>query len=127
MSRAKGWWVVQRDPNGTGLVDTDVAKQGWVPAGCLLETNVPVASAIAEATAAKSATGSVPVVDTPMSKTPILPLSIISTSFPGVALMEYKKKGDEELDLAKDDVLRVFKRYNHWSYVSIPISRFTTS
>ncbi|KIK61584.1 hypothetical protein GYMLUDRAFT_166278 [Collybiopsis luxurians FD-317 M1] len=116
LSRAKGWWVVQRDPNGTGLVDTDVAKQGWVPAGCLLETNVPVASAIAEATAAKSATGSSPVSDTPMSKTPILPLSIISTSFPGIALMDYKKKGDEELDLMKDDVLRVFKRYNHWSY-----------
>ncbi|KAF5352885.1 hypothetical protein D9757_012097 [Collybiopsis confluens] len=116
LSRAKGWWVVQRDPNGTGLVDTDLAKQGWVPAGCLLETNVPVASAIAEATAAKSAAGSSPGLDTPMSKTPILPLSIISTSFPGVALMDYKKKGEEELDLVKDDVLRVFKRYNHWSY-----------
>ncbi|KAF9078195.1 hypothetical protein BDP27DRAFT_1207910 [Rhodocollybia butyracea] len=116
LSRAKGWWVVQRDPNGTGLVDTDVAKQGWVPAGCLLETNVPVASAIAEANAAKSATGSASGPDAPMSKTPILPLSIISTSFPGIALMDYKKKGDEELDLAKDDVLRVFKRYNHWSY-----------
>ena len=31
--------------------------------------------------------------------------------------MDYKKKGEEELDLAKDDALRVFKRYNHWSYV----------
>lgn len=31
--------------------------------------------------------------------------------------MDYRKKGDEELDLAKDDALRVFKRYNHWSYV----------
>jgi len=33
--------------------------------------------------------------------------------------MDYKKKGDEELDLFKDDVLRVFKRYNHWSYVRL--------
>ncbi|KAH6915837.1 protein kinase regulator [Coprinopsis sp. MPI-PUGE-AT-0042] len=106
LSRAKGWWVVQRDPNGTGIVDTDIVKQGWVPAGCLLETKVPVASAIAEA-AAKGGAG---------SKTPILPLSIISTSFPGIALMDYRKKGDEELDLNKDDLLRVFKRYNHWSY-----------
>lgn len=32
--------------------------------------------------------------------------------------MDYKKKGEEELNLAKDDYLRVFKRYNHWSYVS---------
>ncbi|KAH9975926.1 hypothetical protein BGW80DRAFT_1295364 [Lactifluus volemus] len=71
ISRARGWWVVQRDPTGSGIVDNDTAKQGWVPAGCLLETLVPVATA---------------------------------------------KKGDEELDLFKDDVLRVFKRYNHWSY-----------
>jgi hypothetical protein len=89
-----------------------------VPAGCLLETNVPVASAIAEATAAKhNELGTPP--QSPVSKTPILPLSIISTSFPGIALMDYKKKGDEELDLVKDDALRVFKRYNHWSYVRV--------
>jgi bZIP factor len=109
---------VQRDPTGSGIVDTDVVKQGWVPAGCLLETKVPVASAIAEATAAKgNAPSSDSPPETPVSKTPILPLSIISTSFPGIALMDYKKKGDEELDLVKDDALRVFKRYNHWSYV----------
>ncbi|KAG6910228.1 hypothetical protein DXG01_012363 [Tephrocybe rancida] len=114
LSRARGWWIVQRDPTGSGIVEPD--KHGWVPAGCLLETNVPVASAIAEATAAKgsSTSGSPP--ETPLSKTPILPLSIISTSFPGIALMDYTKKGDEELDLVKDDALRVFKRYNHWSY-----------
>ncbi|KAJ7281924.1 hypothetical protein C8J57DRAFT_1463951 [Mycena rebaudengoi] len=118
LSRARGWWVVQRDPTGSGVVDTDIVKQGWVPAGCLLETNVPVASAIAEATAAKGSdtakSDSPP--GSPVSKTPILPLSIISTSFPGIALMDYKKKGEEELDLVKDDALRVFKRYNHWSY-----------
>ncbi|KAG5721330.1 Protein STE50 [Termitomyces sp. T112] len=110
LSRARGWWIVQRDPTGSGIVEPD--KQGWVPAGCLLETNVPVASAIAEATAAKGGSTS----DGAVSKTPILPLSIISTSFPGIALMDYTKKGDEELDLVKDDALRVFKRYNHWSY-----------
>ncbi|THH10366.1 hypothetical protein EW145_g1394 [Phellinidium pouzarii] len=115
LSRARGWWVVQRDPSGNGIVDTDTSKQGWVPAGCLLETNVPVASAIAEANAARaSASGSPP--PSPASKTPILPLSILSTSFPGVALMDYRKKGEEELNLVKDDLLRVFKRYNHWSY-----------
>lgn len=110
--------MVQRDPTGSGIVDTDIVKQGWVPAGCLLETNVPVASAIAEATAAKNGTTSGSSPDAPVSKTPILPLSIISTSFPGIALMDYKKKGEEELDLIKDEALRVFKRYNHWSYAS---------
>lgn len=92
-------------------MDTDIVKQGWVPAGCLLETNVPVASAIA---AAKGGSGTAD-----PAKTPILPLSIISTSFPGVALMDYKKKGEEELDLIEGEQLRVFKRYNHWSYVSL--------
>ncbi|KAI0272472.1 hypothetical protein BC834DRAFT_348745 [Gloeopeniophorella convolvens] len=115
ISRARGWWVVQRDPTGTGIVDSDTSKQGWVPAGCLLETRIPVATAIAEASHAIGS-GSGP--SSPLSnmKTPILPLHIVSTSFPGYALMDYKKKGDEELDLFKDDVLRVFKRYNHWSY-----------
>ncbi|KXN86547.1 Protein STE50 [Leucoagaricus sp. SymC.cos] len=112
LSRSRGWWIVQRDPNGTGIVEADTVKQGWVPAGCLLETSVPVASAIAQANAVKGSSG--PNNDT--SKTPILPLSIISTSFPGIALMDYNKKGEEELELVEGDQLRVFKRYNHWSY-----------
>ena len=116
ISRARGWWVVQRDPEGTGVVDSDTSKQGWVPAGCLLETRIPVATAVAEASHA-SGPNSEPQSPVPNTKTPILPLHIVSTSFPGYALMDYKKKGDEELDLYKDDVLRVFKRYNHWSYV----------
>lgn len=116
ISRARGWWVVQRDPEGRSLVETDPSKQGWVPAGCLLETKVPVSVAIEEAANATRSSAS----NSPeqVSRTPILPLSILSTSFPGVALMEYRKKGEEELDLQKDDALRVFKRYNHWSYVS---------
>lgn len=113
---------MQRDPAGSGLVEPDTSKQGWVPAGCLLETSVPVATAIAEATArGGTVSGSLPV--SPAGSTPILPLSILSTSFPGIALMDYKKKGEEELDLAKDDSLRVFKRYNHWSYVSFQYLR----
>lgn len=31
--------------------------------------------------------------------------------------MDWQPQGDHELDLVKDDLLRVFKRYNHWSYV----------
>lgn len=109
LQRARGWWNVQRDPQGTGVMDADPSKQGWVPAGCMLETKVPVAVAVAEASGNPSA-----------GRTPILPLSIISTSYPGIVLTDYRKKGDEELDLVKDELVRVFKRYNHWSYVSPP-------
>jgi hypothetical protein len=113
LSRARGWWVVQRDEVGTGEIDADPSKQGWVPAGCLLETKVPVASAIAEASARSGAATAVAL---DQRKQPILPLSIVSTSFPGVALMDYQGKDGDELDLVKDEPLRVFKRYNHWSY-----------
>lgn len=116
LSRARGWWVVQRDPYGTGQLDGEPGqRQGWVPAGCLLETNQPVALAIQEATPYRSTFGP--------DRTPIMPASIVSTSYPGIALMDYRRKGDEELDLIKDDTLRVFKRYNHWSYVrAFPLS-----
>ncbi len=33
MNKAKGWWVVQKDPDGTGAVVPDSVKSGWVPAG----------------------------------------------------------------------------------------------
>lgn len=42
---------------------------------------------------------------------------MVSTSYPGVALMSYAKTGGDEMDLSKDDVMWVFKRYSHWSYV----------
>lgn len=119
LSRTKGWWVVQRDVDGTGQVDE--TTKGWVPAGCLLETTVPPATAVSEAkSSSPSYTGGYTIngeASSPLLKAPILPTSIISTSFPGIALMNYSAKGEYELHLTKDDVLRVFKRYNHWSYV----------
>lgn len=33
INKAKGWWVVQKDPEGGGNVVTDSLKSGWVPAG----------------------------------------------------------------------------------------------
>jgi protein STE50 len=116
--RAKGWWVVQKDPTGTGHADNDGGRQGWVPAGCLLETNLPVTLAIQEANASRPSDH----YSRDPDRMPILPTSIVSTSYPGIALMDYRRKGEEELDLVKDDALRVFKRYNHWSYVSVVLS-----
>ncbi|KAG8854465.1 Adaptor for signal transduction [Tulasnella sp. 330] len=123
LRRSKGWWQVQRDPSGSGAVN-ETAKRGWVPTGCLLETSVPPATAVAEATAlarpgslAALSLSSPAFAQFPMSDAPILSSSIISTSYPGIALMDWLPQGDHELDLVKDDMLRVFKRYNHWSYV----------
>ncbi|PVF99872.1 hypothetical protein CPB86DRAFT_846078 [Serendipita vermifera] len=114
-SKARGWWIVAKDPTGTGHAEEgSQSRQGWVPAGCLLETNQPVALAIQDAAALRGTDSYGRLLDN--DRTPIMPSSIVSTSYPGIALMDYRRKGDEELDLIKDDALRVFKRYNHWSY-----------
>ncbi|GHJ87582.1 hypothetical protein NliqN6_3984 [Naganishia liquefaciens] len=106
-NKAKGWWVVQRDPNGTGDIVTDSSKSGWVPAGCLLEVSQPVGPVDPQyITEGKP----------PLADQPILPDMIISSSFQGIALMDYDPKGEDELALKKDELLRVFKRYAHWSY-----------
>ncbi|KAF9262808.1 hypothetical protein L218DRAFT_866898, partial [Marasmius fiardii PR-910] len=113
ISRARGWWVVQRNRQGTGVVKADFSKQGWVPAGCLLETNQPIASAIREAwekrgmghdkdenlPTGKAVASTEQPIAASFSETPILPMSIVSTSFPGIAFMDYKKKGESELDM----------------------------
>ncbi|KAG8701257.1 Adaptor for signal transduction [Ceratobasidium sp. 395] len=109
IGRAKGWWIVQRDSPGTGVLEEN-AKHSWVPAGCLLETAVPPAAAVSEAVGR-------PVTDYGATDyRPIMPMHLTSTSFSGVALRTYHVKGDEELELMKDEYVRVFKRYNHWSY-----------
>jgi protein STE50 len=107
VTKARGWWVVERDRDGS---TNSERIQGWVPAGCLLETNVSVADAVTDARTRTTK-------DTCQS--PILPFNLMSTSYPGVALLAYQKKGDGELDLSKDDLLRVYKRYNNRSYVRI--------
>lgn len=60
LSKAKGWWVVQRDSLGEGIGDVEEIegednsreveiRSGWVPAGCLLETSQPLAKVMTPA------------------------------------------------------------------------------
>ena len=157
-SKAKGWWVVQRDAKATGQADVvGLAKgadgspknggeirSGWVPAGCLLETRQPLSSIMTvqqsispktpsegtfshqqqrtptspAALMGEDTTTPKPVsasLATLMASAPIPPALITSTSTPGVLLMDYNSS-EENIHLKKDIRLRVFKRYNHWSY-----------
>jgi bZIP factor len=119
LSRTTGWWLVQRNNPERGTVSRYPRKQGWVPSGALLEISIPVTTAIAEATTARlSIPNPTPISYAGLSK-PILPNRILSASFLSVALKDYQVKGDGELDLNIDDVVMVYKRYNHWSYVGI--------
>jgi hypothetical protein len=120
LSKAKGWWVVQRDRGGSGRPDVEGARgrddenghhpgvihSGWVPAGCLLETSRPLAGVFLSAPEENGESGDK---DRSMATAPIPPAVITSTSTPGVMLMDYAAPEDA-LDLRKEDRLRVFKR-----------------
>ncbi|SPO29970.1 probable MAP kinase pathway-interacting protein [Ustilago trichophora] len=105
---------------------------GWVPAGCLLETSRPLGSIVdAEVVSSHMRSGpstisnpSTPTFSTitgsgaskmDAKRASIPPALITSTSTPGIMLMDYQS-AEGDLDLRKDERLRVFKRYNHWSY-----------
>lgn len=151
-SKAKGWWVVQRDARAKGhpIVEGVVRnsdgtpknggeiKSGWVPAGCLLETRQPLSTIVTLPQGEGGDPVAASVLNSPtspktpqagsrmedgqakelasfMASVPIPPSLITSTSTPGILLMDYNNH-DEKLHLKKDQRLRVFKRYNHWSY-----------
>ena len=42
MNKAKGWYVVQKDPEGLGDVISESSKTGWVPAGTSISSISPM-------------------------------------------------------------------------------------
>lgn len=103
-------------------------SSGWVPAGCLLETSRPLVSIVdveGLASHQRSGPNTISNPSTPTASTiparidakraAIPPALITSTSTPGIMLMDYQSS-EGDLELRKDERLRVFKRYNHWSY-----------
>ncbi|KZV66148.1 hypothetical protein PENSPDRAFT_100073 [Peniophora sp. CONT] len=122
VSRKGNWSFVQRDLQGMGAADGDPSKKGWIPTGCLILTRVPIAQAVAPvfsdfspgsalSLATRCAASAI------YARAPILPLRIVSTSFLGHAIIKFKARDDGELDLSKNDPVRVLKRFHHWSYV----------
>lgn len=109
LQKTKGWWVVHRDLGPNSASDTGTRKSAWVPAGCLLETNVPPLSLADFTTLSSTAPHNA-------ANVPIEPAYVVSVSTPGVALMDYVRNGSDELDVKKGTQLRILKRYNHWSY-----------
>ncbi|WWC99472.1 hypothetical protein V866_006375 [Kwoniella sp. B9012] len=103
LSKAKGWYIVQKDPDGLGK--SNDATQGWVPAGCLLELSQPISLA------SPTPSGEIPAYP---GLSPLPPSAIISSSYAGNVLMDYEAKGDAELTLKEGDKVRVYKKYCHW-------------
>lgn len=92
------------------MSDTATRKSAWVPAGCLLETSVPPLTLPG---AGIPRQGFSPY---NASAIPIEPAYLVSISTLGIALMDYSRNGSDELDVKKDDQLRILKRYNHCEF-----------
>jgi hypothetical protein len=93
LSKSKSWWRVQRDPEGRGNVIIDESRAGWVPSGCFLELAVPPTSALK-----------------------LEARNIKSSSVLGKALQDFTAGDDTELSIQEGERVRVYKRYNNWSF-----------
>lgn len=111
---------MQRDFTGSGVLDEYSEYQGWVPTGCFLETRMPVAAALNEVKMEQTHSSGSTALSwlEQLSSAPISPGCIKSSGTPGLVLLDYTKKNDEEVDLTKSDQIWVYKRYKHWAYVS---------
>lgn len=77
--------------------------------GCLLELSSPI-SRVSPAIIPGEPLPTYP------GLAPLPPIAIISTSYPGVVLMDYNKKSSDEIDVKEGQNVRVYKKYSHWSY-----------
>ena len=104
LNKTKGWYIVQKDPEGMGNIVADLTKAGWVPAGCLLELSSPILGMTVPGSAIPVYPG--------LSRIP--PTSIVSSSYPGIVLMDYDAQGEDELTLREGEPVNVYKKYCHW-------------
>jgi len=43
----------------------------------------------------------------------------MSSSYPGLVLMDYEGKSSDELTLKEGEKVKVYKKYCHWSYTYV--------
>ncbi|KAL4402741.1 signal transduction protein [Malassezia pachydermatis] len=125
LSKAKGWWALRRDSAADGRGDVWIADAahgtvevwtGWVPAGCLLETTRPLVDFMPPLQSPRPATESMLEYWYRMMMEVPIPLAVVvSTSTMATVLMDYETP-DHSLQVRTGDRVRVFKRYNFWSY-----------
>lgn len=130
LSKTKGWWTLQRDSAADGRGDVwvlDAAHahvelwSGWAPAGCLLETSRPLAEV---ATMPREPASALTEAHwrAEMLQAPLPPGTVVSVGSAGMLLYDYEAP-DRSVRMYAGDRLRVFKRYQHWSYCLVDGAR----
>ncbi|WFD31074.1 hypothetical protein MSPP1_002105 [Malassezia sp. CBS 17886] len=144
VSKTKGWWALRRDSVADGSGDVYIPHgsvldgagaplfeiwTGWVPAGCLLEVARPLgdilyaqaggvtspASSIARHTLCSGPSTPTQALRTEILNAPIPSSMVMNSGSQGVLLVDYDPPACP-LSLRAGDRVRVFKRYNFWSY-----------
>ncbi|KLO09786.1 hypothetical protein SCHPADRAFT_907485 [Schizopora paradoxa] len=125
LSQKEDRCLVQRDRTGNGVVDLEAGERLMIRPTHLLEISVPISLAVKTAKEARSLAANTPNRPTYITEIPILPLNVLSPKlFDGVALLNYRKRGEGECNLVKDTLVHPFKEQTHWLYVRIvsPVS-----
>lgn len=118
LSKAKGWWALRRDSAADGRGDVYLASShavaeiwtGWVPAGCMLEIKRPLAQMVEAPLTLPE-----PAWLAHMIEAPIPVDAVVSQGTTAVALTDFVSK-EHAFRIAAHEQVRVFKRYNFWSY-----------
>lgn len=74
--------------------------------GCLLELSAAIGASVSPAELNVTYPG----------LSPLASSTIISSSYPGVVLMDYTAKSSDELSVREGEKVKVYKKYCHWSY-----------
>lgn len=118
LSRKEEKWLVQRDPTGDGALDLESGERLKIPHTHLLEVSVPIAVARKTAKEARRLAANSRCHTAYFTQTPILPINVVTPEiFDGVALLNYRKRGEGECNLAKGTMVHPFKEQIHWLYV----------
>mgnify|MGYP002717330548 FL=1 len=123
LSKCKGWWALRRDSVADGRGDVfllDPVKlgveiwTGWAPSGCLLELTRPMAT-ILQLQASFLPPESPEKWQQTMMYAP-LSLAYVPTSGTAAVMLTDFATPDHSFAVSAADRIRVFKRYNSWSY-----------
>ncbi|KAH8832435.1 hypothetical protein DL96DRAFT_655532 [Flagelloscypha sp. PMI_526] len=114
LSKNDACCTVQTDLTGIMDYKAGAAVEGIAPPGCFLQLTMPFANATRLAAKAN------PEFVSSNGFAPILPHTIMSSTFAGTVLRDFNGRGYGELSVNVGTSLFIYKKYLHWSYVVIP-------
>lgn len=121
LSKSQGWWALRRDSMADGHGDVYVVDRtgplvevwtGWAPTGCLLEIMQPMATILQSQSYAQTPDSQ----DAWQKVMMYAPLPLLYVPISGTAATILTDFPAQNHSFSAGDRVRVFKRYNSWSY-----------